>query len=171
MTALALATFDEEGAFLRARLRALASERRIVGEWTPYPSEALASADGTGGILPATVAAGIAGAAGLFALTSWSAILAYPFNSGARPLFSWPAFLPATVEFGALVAAIGGVALFFRNAGLTRLHHPAFDLDEVAGVSGGSFVLALACDAGEDANEVLAMLAAVGATHSRLVAP
>ena len=171
MTALAVATFDAEGPFLRARLRALAEDRRIVGEWTPYASEALAGPDGTRGILLAAILCGLAGAAGLFALTSWSAILAYPFNSGARPLFSWPAFIPAPVEFGALAAAIGGMALFFARAGLTQLHHHAFDLDEVAEVPRGAFVLALACDKGEDGNRALAMLAAAGATHSRLVAP
>lgn len=169
MTALALATFDGEGPFLRARLRAIAEERRIVGEWTPYASEALAGADGTSGILSATVLAGLGGAAALFALTVWSAVSAYPFDAGGRPLFSWPAFVPAPVEFGALTAAIGGLLLFFRRAGLTRLHHPAFDLDEVAAASQGAFVLAIACDAGADGNALLAMLATAGASHSRLV--
>jgi len=169
MTALAIAAFDAEGPFLRARTRAIAEERRIVGEWTPYPSEALGGPDGTGGILAAAIVAGLLGAGALFALTAWSAIVAYPFNTGARPLFSWPAFLPAPIEFGALAAAIGGVAMLFRRAGLTRLHHHAFDLDEVADASRGAFVLAVACDAGEDANAALAMLAAAGAAHSRVV--
>lgn len=169
MTVLVIARFDEEGAFVRARLRVIGEERRIVGEWTPYASTALSGPDGEKGILASSVAAGLAGAALLFALTCWSAISAYPFNSGGRPLFSWPAFIPAPVEFGALTAAIGGVACFFVRAGLTRLHHPAFDLDEVSAGARGAFVLAVACDAGTDANAVLAILAAAGATHSRMV--
>ena len=41
MTALVLATFAEEGAYLRARVRLVADGRRIVGEWLPYASDAL----------------------------------------------------------------------------------------------------------------------------------
>ena len=169
MTALAWAVFDGEGPFLRARARVLASERRIVGEWTPYATTSLDSAGGgTRGIRAAAVATGVAGGGALLALTAWSAILAYPFNSGGRPLWSWPAFIAAPVEFGALCAAIGGVILFFRRAGLTRLHHPAFDVPEVASASLDGFVLAVGCDTGEDANALLALLADAGARHSRV---
>lgn len=169
MTALAIATFDEEGPYLRARTRALAAERRIVGEWLPYASEALGQGEGEGGIRPAAIVVGVGGAIGLFALTAWSAILAYPFDEGGRPLWSWPAFIPAPVEFGALAAAIGGFVVLFRNARLTRLHHAAFDFDEVARASQDAFVLAIACDAGEDANGVLALLATAGSSHARLI--
>lgn len=170
MTRIAIAAFDDEGPFLRARTRAIAAERRIIGEWTPFATSSLAGGDGPRGIVRAAVVAGLAGAGALFALTTWSAF-AYRFDSGGRPLFSWPAFLVSPIEFGALAAAIGGVVLFFRNARLTRLHHAAFDLGEVARASQGSFVLALACDSGEDANAVLQMLAGAGAAHSRLVGP
>lgn len=170
MTALAIGTFDEEGPYLRARTRATAAERRIVGEWLPYASEALGEGEGQRGIRGVAILAGLAGAIGLFALTAWSMMVAYPLNEGGRPLWSWQAFLPAPVEFGALTAAIGGIVVLFRNARLTRLHHSAFDFDEVARASQDAFVLAIACDEGEDANDVLALMAGAGATHSRLVA-
>ena len=170
MTAIAIATFDDEGPYLRARIRAVAAERRIVGEWLPYASDALGAGEGQRGIRGATILAGVAGAVGLFALTAWSTMVAYPLNEGGRPLWSWQAFLPAPVEFGALAAAVGGIIVLFRNAWLTRLHDAAFDLDEVARASQDAFVLALACDAGDDANRVLALLAAAGAAHSRLIA-
>lgn len=169
MTAIAVATFAEEGAFLRARTRAIAAERRLLGEWTPYATTSLDAGPGADRIRLATVLTGVAGALALFALTVWSAVWAYDFNSGGRPLFSWQAFIPAPVEFGALAAALGGMALFFRNAGLTRLHHAAFEIEEVGRANLDSFVLAIGCDAGEDGNAVLAMLAGAGATHSRLV--
>ena len=169
MTALAVAEFDAEGAFARARLRAVTEERRIVGEWLPYASDLLGEGEGTRGVRLLTIIAGVAGAAALFALTAWSAILAYPFNTGGRASWSWPAFIPAPVEFGAFVAAVGGAVALFRNARLTRLHHSAFDIEEVARASQDRFVLALACDVGEDANRALALLVAAGATHSRLI--
>ncbi len=169
MTALALACFDDEAPYLRARTRLVADERRIVGEWLPYAAPSLGEGIGQQGLRAVIIAIGLLGAIGLFALTVWTAVWAYPFDTGARPLFSWPAFIPAPVEFGALAAAIGGLAMLFRNGALTRLHDAAFEIDEVARASQGEFVLAIACDEGPDANAVLATVADAGAIHSRLV--
>ncbi len=171
MMVLILATFGTEAAFCTARDDAVAAGHRLVGAWLPYAAETLGSGDGEHGIRGAAITTGLLGAAALFALTLWSMAVAYPFDSGGRPLLSWPAFFPAPVEFGALCAAIGGLLLFFRNARLTRLHDAAFDFPEVERASQDSFVLALACDAGEEANALLAMLAEAGASHSRLVSP
>lgn len=167
MSAIAIAAFGDEGAFLRARLRAVTDGRRVLGEWAPYPPAGLAAAGG-GGMLRAVIAAGLIVGAALFAFESWSAT-DYAFNSGGRPLWSWQAFLPSAIELAALGGAVAGMVVFFRRAGLTRLHDAAFDLDEVA-MASDAFVLALGCDAGEDANAALALLAQAGATHSRLVA-
>ena len=169
MTAIALGTFASEGTYLRARIRITGREHRLLGEWLPCAAESLGDGAGQSRIRAVTAIAGLVGGGGLFALTAWNAVSAYPLNVGGRPLWSWPAFLPAAVEFGALVAAIGGIVLLFLNAGLTRLHHPAFDLDEVARASLDAFVLAFGCDAGEEANEVLALMAEAGATHTRLI--
>ncbi|WP_242146414.1 MULTISPECIES: quinol:electron acceptor oxidoreductase subunit ActD [unclassified Sphingomonas] len=168
MTALALACFEDEGPYLRARVRLVADGRRVVGEWLPYAAESLGEGVGRAGVRAAVIWVGLAGAIALFALEVWSAVWAYPFNEGGRPLFSWPAFLVAPVEVGALAGAIGGVAMLFRNAGLTKLHHHAFDIDEMLRASQGAFVLAIACDA-QDATTVLGIMAQAGATHSRLV--
>jgi hypothetical protein len=168
MTALALACFEDEGPYLRARVRLVADGRRIVGEWLPYAADSLGDGAGRGGVRGAVIVAGLLGAIALFGLEVWSAIWAYPFNAGGRPLFSWPAFLLAPVEFGALAGAAGGMVMLFRNARLTRLHHSAFDIDEMLRASQGAFVLAIACDA-DDGNAVLAVMAGAGATHSRLV--
>ena len=171
MTALALATFDGEGPYLRARTRAIGAGHRLAGEWLPYALELPVGQEGAQGIRGWAIAAGVLGGGGLLALTAWSALLAYPFNTGGRPMWSWPAFLAAPVEFGALTAGIGGLVLLFVRAGLTRLHHPAFDFDEVGRASRDAFVLAVRCDAGADANRLLALLAEAGATHTRLIAP
>lgn len=171
MTVLALATFPTEGAYLRARLRAVTQGHRLAGEWLPYAGETLGPGEGERGIRGAAIVMGMLGALGLFALTVWSMVWAYPFNSGGRPLFSWQAYIPAAVEFGAFAAALGGLVMLFRNARLTRLHHSAFDLEEVGRATQDRFVLAIACDAGEQANAVLAMFAQAGADHSRLVTP
>ena len=68
MSAVAWAVFDSEGAYLRARTRLIGNERRIIGEWLPYAADSLGEGRGQAGIRPATVIAGVAGAAALFAL-------------------------------------------------------------------------------------------------------
>ncbi len=170
MTVLVLATFETQAAFLTARQGALDHGHRLAGEWLPY-ADTPGQGEGEKGIRAAAIITGLLGAGALLALTVWSSTVAYPFDSGGRPPLSWPAFIPAPVEFGALAAAIGGLAAFFRNARLTHLHHPAFEFPEVERASQDSFVLAIACDAGAQANAVLALLAKAGAQHSRLVSP
>lgn len=170
MTAVVIATFASEGAWLRARTRAIAHDHRIVGEWMPYASASLGAGEGRRGILRWVLAGGAIGGFGLFALECWSAVLAYPIDSGGRALLSWQAFIPAPVEFAALTAAIGGLIAMFVAARLTRLHQSAFDWDEVAEASQSAFVLALGCDEGEDANAVIDLLAEAGAAHSRVIA-
>ena len=92
-------------------------------------------------------------------------------DSGGRPLDSWPAFLIAPVEFGALAGGIGGTIAFFVRARLTRLHDAAFEFEEVEAAARDRFVIAIRCDEGEDGNAVIALLVEAGAVHSRLLAP
>lgn len=169
MTALALASFAHEEPFRDAVAQARDDGRRIVGLWSPMPIEL-----GEIGEVEAypiawiAIAAGLLSAAGFYAFIWWTATQAYPFDSGARPLHSWPVFLIAPIEFGALAAGIAGMLAFVVRARLTRLHDGAFDLDEVARASSDRFVLALACDE-DDAPDIIRMLAEAGAVHSRMV--
>ena len=109
------------------------------------------------------------GGFGLFALECWTAVVDYPFDSGGRALLSWPAFIPAPVEFAALTAGVGGIIAMFVQARLTRLSDSVFDWDEVAEGSRSSFVLALGCTVGDDANAAVALLADAGAARSRVI--
>src|SRR5205085_2664805 len=75
----------------------------------------------------ATLCGGIFGGTSAYLLQWYSAVVAYPINSGGRPLHSWPAFIPATFEMtvlGAYLAAFFGMV--FLN-GMPRLIHPVFD--------------------------------------------
>jgi hypothetical protein len=171
VTALALASFAEEAPFRAAVDKATREGRRIVGLWSPHPVDLGGiGEEAARPIAWIVIAAGMAGAIGLYLLIWWSAVYAYPIDSGHRPLHSWPAFLIAPIECGALVAAIAGMIAFLVRARLTRLHDSAFDLDELRRASTDAYVIALACDEGEDANATLALLAGEGAAHSRLVA-
>lgn len=171
MTALVLGSFDRREPFRDAVVRLRQGERRIVGLWSPLPVEipGQEGEPGARGIAATLAIVGLAGAGALYLLIWWSAVIDYPFNSGGRPFNSWPAFLVAPVEFGALAAAIGGAIAFLVRARLTRLHDAAFDFDEACRGSVDRFVVAVRCDAGEDANGLVALLAEAGAVHSRVV--
>lgn len=172
MIALAIASFHAAEPFRQAIADARARDRAIVGLWSPMPVEVPeAPTDAGRAIRPVMAAAGLLGAAAFYLLTWWSAVFAYSFDSGNRPLHSWPAFLVAPVELGALVAGFAGLLAFGWRAGLSRLYHPAFDLDEVSRAAEGAYVIAIRCEAGEDANSMIALLGQAGAAHSRIVAP
>ena len=61
-------------------------------------------------------------------LEFWSAVYAYPIDSGGRPLNSWPIFLLVPFEVGVLAAAVAGFAALLVLCGLPRLHHPVVRL-------------------------------------------
>ncbi len=172
MTALVLASYDRAAPFQEAVRRAREADRAIVGLWSPLPVDVPGAADiGSRDIAGIMAAAGVASAAALYALIWWSATIAYPFDSGGRPLDSWPAFLVAPVEFGVLAGAIAGAMAFLVRARLTRLHDAAFDFAEVEDAACDRFVIAVRCDAGADAALIVAMLGGAGAVHSRVVEP
>src|SRR4051812_46813829 len=105
MTALVVASFAAAAPFRDAITRAREADRAIVGLWSPIAGAMPRAAPiGQRDITGTTARAGIAGAVLLYLLIWWSAVIAYPVNSGGRPLHSWPAFLVAPVELGALVA-------------------------------------------------------------------
>jgi hypothetical protein len=99
--------------------------------------------------------AGVAVAALAYGLEWWSAVIAYPINSGGRPLNSWPVFLLVPVEVGVLAAALAGFIALLALCGLPRLRHPAFDWDAVDRASVDRFFLLLAAPADEAADRSL----------------
>lgn len=74
---------------------------------------------------------GLGAAVLAYGVEVYSAVLAYPINSGGRPLNSWPVFLLAPFEFGVLVAAAAGFVSFFFLCRLPRLNHQIFDVPGV----------------------------------------
>lgn len=172
MTSLVVASFDRAAPFREAIVRAREADRAVVGLWSPLPVAIPGVATiGERGIAGIMALAGVAGAVLLYLLIWWSAVIAYPIDSGGRPLHSWPAFLVAPVELGALAAGIAGVIAFLVRGHLTRLHDGAFDIAEVSDAARDRFVIAIRCDAGADAALIVAMLGGAGAVHSRVIEP
>lgn len=98
-----------------------------------------------------------------FALQTWSAVVAYPFNSGGRPYFSWPVFLLVPFEVGVLAAGIAGFIAFLRRTGLPRLHHSIFDLADIERASQDRFFLIFDHPQGEALSKLEGLMLAAGA--------
>jgi hypothetical protein len=172
MSALAIGSFVRQADFVEALARARRTGRRVEGRWSPFPVAAPDDAPTRGiGIATVGALAGILGAGLFYLLEWWTAVIAYPFNAGGRALHSWPAFLVAPIEIGALSAGAAGLVAFLMRGRLTRLHDSAFAIDEIERASRDRFVLALRCEEGIDARSALALLAGAGAVETRLVTP
>ena len=87
------------------------------------------------------VAAAVGVAALAYGLEVWSAVYAYPINSGGRPLHSWPVFVLVPFEVGILAAAVAGFVALLVLCGLPRLHHPLFDLGPVERATDNRYIL------------------------------
>lgn len=113
--------------------------------------------------------AGAVTALAMLALQYYSAVVDYPMHIGGRPLASWPAFLPASLEVGLLAAVVAGVIGMFVGNGLPRLYHPVFNIAAFARVSQDRFAL-LVRDRGA-ATDIVACLIACGAESVAEVPP
>jgi Protein of unknown function (DUF3341) len=103
-----------------------------------------------------TAAVGVAAFA--YGLEAWSAVYAYPIDSGGRPLYSWPVFLLVPFEVGVLSAAIAGFIALLALCGLPRLNHPLFDCDGIERASDDRYFLILSAPADEHDEERLRSL-------------
>ena len=89
-------------------------------------------------------------AAFAYALEAWSAILAYPIESGGRPLHSWPVFLLVPFEVGVLAAGLAGFIALLVLCGLPRLNHPLFDWEAIERATDDRYFLLVAAPHRED---------------------
>jgi Protein of unknown function (DUF3341) len=143
-----LAEFASADALLGAVREARGAGYTSIEAFAPFPVEGLADALGfKRNCIPlVTLLGGLLGGAGTYFMLWYSAVIDYPIDSGARPLNSWPAFIPATFELTILGAALAAfVALLLAN-GLPRLNHPIFNAPDFDLASRNRFFLCIRCD-------------------------
>ncbi len=140
-----LAEFETGGQLLAAVRRLKAEGFKDMEAYTPFPLEGLDEALGFrhNWIPLLMLLGGIIAAAGSYGLQYYSAVIDYPINSGGRPLNSWPAFIPATVELAVLGAVLAGVIGLFYFNGLPAFHHPLFDDPGFEQATGDRFFLCI----------------------------
>jgi hypothetical protein len=144
VTAALLAGFPDAERLKGAAVRAKADGRPALDAFTPYPVQGLPLANTRPTNIPWWMLGGGLLMAILFYGLEWlSATRLYPFDQGARPFHSWPAFVVATVEVSVLAAALTGFVAFLLKSGLPRLNHPLFASQAFERASQDQFVLAV----------------------------
>jgi hypothetical protein len=125
-----LAEFKDGQTLQAAIMRVKAAGHAALDAFTPYPVEGLTDLLGVrpSRLRYAMLAGGFSVAALAFAVQWYSATVAYPLNSGGRPLNSWQVFLLVPFEVGIFAAGLAGVVAFMISCGLPRLHHPLFEI-------------------------------------------
>jgi ActD protein len=139
-----VATFHTPEALLRAAEKAKAEGFPPEDALTPFPIEEFEAVLGLkqASIRSPMAIAGFSAAAFAYALEWYSAALAYPYDSGARPpLNSWAVFLLFPFELGILVAGITGFIAFLIYCGLPSLYHPLFDVRGIDQATSDRFLL------------------------------
>jgi hypothetical protein len=140
-----MAQFLTPEEILNATRRARQAGYRVMDAYTPYTVEGLSTELGMRrSRLPSVVLiGGLVGAGSGFFMQYYTMAVDYPFNSGGRPLNSWPAFIPITFELLILVAALSAFLGLMLLAGLPHPNHPVFNVPEFVGSSQDRFFLCI----------------------------
>jgi hypothetical protein len=109
---------------------------------------------------------GVFGAIAGFALQAWVLMVAMPVNTGGKPHFSWPAFIPVTFECMVLCASFGAVIGMLGLNGLPQPYHPIFEARRFHLASQDRFFLCIESDDPMfDPKEATRFLEGIGATE------
>jgi hypothetical protein len=140
-----MAAFPTPGEVVAAARKVREAGYRKVDAYSPFPIEELGEALGLHhSRLPLVVLlGGLTGLACGFGLQYWAATIAYPFNVGGRPPFSWPAFIPPTFETTILFAAASAVLGMLALNGLPEPYHPVFNVPAFALASRDKFFICI----------------------------
>jgi hypothetical protein len=173
MSRILLAEFARARELMAAARAAARRKVPVLDAFAPFPIEGMA--DLLGGrpsrIRIVMFIAGAAVAAIAYGGEFYTAAIDYPYNSGGRPLQSWPAFMLVPFATGILGATIAGLATFLIECGLPRLHHPLFAAEGFERATQDRFLLALASpEADDERQREIGLLRQAGAVAVREVA-
>jgi hypothetical protein len=73
----------------------------------------------------------------------YASLTSYPMNIGGRPLNSWPAFIPATVELTIFFAVLSGLIALFFSLRLPAVYHAVFNHPDFRRASRDGFFLCI----------------------------
>ncbi len=164
-----VAEFPSSDALVAAAARTREAGYKHMDAYSPFPVEGLAEALGfRKTLIPYVVLlGGIAGGVGGYLMQWYTAVYAYPINSGGKPLDSWPAFVPVTFEMVILVASLFALFGMLALNGLPMPYHPLFNVPRFAAhaTQDGFFLAVEASDPLFDEEDTRRFLESLGATE------
>ena len=169
-----LAAFDSGAALTAAIRRVREAGYRHVDAYSPVPAEQACAALGArdGRVTVVAFLCGLAGAAGGYFMQWYSAVHAFPFVIGGKPLHAWPAFMVVAFVLAVLSAAVGAAVAMLVLNGLPRPYHPAFNARVFERAGSDRFLLCIrAEDPCFDAERTRALLDGLGPETVEEVAP
>ncbi len=118
---------------------------------TPYPVHGLDEAMGLeeSSVATVTLSAGLIGFLIAIALQGGISVFQYPLNTGGKPLFAWPAFVPIMFELFVLFSAIATLVAVIVYGKLGRWHSPLHDSGVMGDITSTRYCIVLGAD---DAN-------------------
>jgi hypothetical protein len=140
-----MAEFATPEEIVHAAENAYSSGYRKMDAYSPMPVHGLDEAIGfRKNYVPLVVLIGaILGAAAGYGLCVFMVAVPYVHNVGARPIISWPAFIPVTFETTVLFASLFAVVGMILMNGLPRPYHPVFNAPRFDRASHDRFFLCI----------------------------
>jgi hypothetical protein len=140
-----MAEFPSAESLVAAAHSARTAGYRRMDAYAPFPVEELPAAlDLPPSRIPLfMLCGGCAGAAIGLGMQAYANLVSYPINIGGRPLFSWPAFIPATFELIIFFAVLSGLAALFFTMNLPMVYHPVFNHPDFRRASRDGFFLCI----------------------------
>lgn len=138
-----VAMFDRESELKSALGRLRTAGFVSIETYTPAPLDG----EDTASPIPAVILiAALIGGAASFGLQVYSSTVAWPFDIGGRPGFSWPSFIPTAFENAVLIALVAGFAAFMIVNRLPRLYDPVDEAVSLREASGDRWCLSVRGD-------------------------
>jgi hypothetical protein len=143
-----MAEYESAEALVAAAQAAHAAGYCYAEAYAPYAVPGLAEALGfRRSRMPLiTFLGGLVGGLGGYFMQWYAAVVSYPEEIGARPLHSWPMFIPVTFEMTVLFAAFAAFFGVLAANRLPRLAHPIFDAPDFDLATRNRFFLCLRRD-------------------------
>ena len=142
-----MAEFSSAAALVAAARAAHVAGYRKVEAYAPFSVEELPEAlDLPPSRIPCIMLAGaFTGCATGLGMQYYASFVTFPMNIGGRPLDSWPAFIPPTVELTILFAVVSGLVALFFSLHLPAVYHPVFNHPDFRRASRDGFFLCIEC--------------------------
>lgn len=157
-----VALFNDQDALRHALHRLREEQIGPLETYTPAPLEG----ESEQSPIPLIVLlSGLLGAAASFGLQTWSSVVAYPFDVGGRPQFSWPPFIVTAFENAVLVAIVGGFLAYFVINRLPCLYEPVDEAESLRSVSTDGWVLAVQTKKAAPLERARILLRSLNAAH------